>query len=200
MQNIEINEQQLSAKLAEIADRINRRVSQTAYDVGQDLIGAKELCRHGEWLPFLEQAGINERNAQRMMRYVRLAGDVKDIQALPSMSRMLEKDRKKHEQKLEKAIKVIFEGVILVVDIFKSMLDKGDANAAIKMGCLIMSHIRPHMDEWFEEKDLQAKCDGLTHMAEGVQKALEFVKDNDLCDQLLANPDCLSHEFVTVQN
>ena len=53
-----------------------------------------------------------------MMRFVRLAGDVKDIQALPSMSSILEKDRKKHEQKLEKAIKVIFEGVILVVDIF----------------------------------------------------------------------------------
>ena len=43
MQNIEINEQQLSAKLSEIAGRISKRVSQTAYDVGQDLIRAKEL-------------------------------------------------------------------------------------------------------------------------------------------------------------
>ena len=178
MQNIEINEQQLSAKLSEIADRISKRVSQTAYDVGQDLIRAKELCRHGEWLPFLEQAGINERSAQRMMRFVRLAGDVKDIQALPSMNSILEQDRKKHEQKLEKAIKVIFEGVILVVDIFKSMLSKGDANAAIKMGCLIMSHIRPHMDEWFEEKDFQAKSDSLTHLAEGVLKTLEYANGN----------------------
>ncbi len=184
MQNIEINEQQLSAKLSEIADCINRRVNQTAYEIGQNLIKAKELCRHGEWLPFLEQAGIYERNAQRMMRYVRLIGEVEDIQALPSMTRVLQQDIEKHEQKLEKAIKVIFEGVLLVADVFKSQVDKGDKLAAIKMGGLIMSRIRPHMDEWIEAKDWKVKSDSLTHMAEGVQKALEFVKENMCCVEL----------------
>lgn len=38
--------------------------------LGQILIEAKTLCVHGEWLPFLERAGINARTASR---YVKLA-------------------------------------------------------------------------------------------------------------------------------
>ena len=144
MQNIEISEQQkLSDELAEIAGMINKRVSQTAYEIGQNLIRAKELCRHGEWLLFLGQAGINERNAQRMMRFVRLAGDVKDIQALPSMNSILEQDREKHEQDLGMAIQTIFEGALLGTDIFKSQVDKGDKLAATKLGGLILRDIQP---------------------------------------------------------
>jgi hypothetical protein len=39
-----------------------------AIDAGSMLIEAKELVAHGGWLPFLAEAGIQERSAQRYMR------------------------------------------------------------------------------------------------------------------------------------
>ena len=36
-------------------------------EMGRALIKAKEAARHGEWLPFLETQGIEERNARRWM-------------------------------------------------------------------------------------------------------------------------------------
>jgi hypothetical protein len=37
---------------------------------GRLLLRAKDACAHGEWLPFLKQAGIEERTAQRHMKLV----------------------------------------------------------------------------------------------------------------------------------
>jgi len=42
-----------------------------ALEAGQHLLAAKEECKHGEWLPFLERAGIHERQARRLMQIVR---------------------------------------------------------------------------------------------------------------------------------
>ncbi len=35
--------------------------------IGRSLVEAKGMVAHGEWLPFLKQAGIHERTAQRLM-------------------------------------------------------------------------------------------------------------------------------------
>lgn len=39
-----------------------------AMDAGRMLCEAKEQCAHGQWLPFLERAGVSERKAQRWMK------------------------------------------------------------------------------------------------------------------------------------
>ncbi|MDX3976710.1 hypothetical protein [Shinella sp.] len=39
-----------------------------ALEAGNLLIAAKAECQHGQWLPFLERAGVGERKAQRYMR------------------------------------------------------------------------------------------------------------------------------------
>jgi hypothetical protein len=44
--------------------------AESAIAAGHALIEAKSLVRHGEWLPFLAEAGIHERTAQR---YIALA-------------------------------------------------------------------------------------------------------------------------------
>lgn len=36
-------------------------------ELGQALVKAKRACRHGEWTPFLEAQGIDERNARHWM-------------------------------------------------------------------------------------------------------------------------------------
>ena len=61
---------ELNLDLQAIANRIRDRVSRTAYDTGKDdLIEARAQCQHGEWLPFLEAAGIKEwTTGQRMMQ------------------------------------------------------------------------------------------------------------------------------------
>jgi hypothetical protein len=42
-----------------------------ALEAGRLLVIAKEECKHGEWLPFLDRAGIGERKAQRYMTLAR---------------------------------------------------------------------------------------------------------------------------------
>lgn len=63
------------AKEVKDAARVMRSAERTAADaafvVGFALIEAKELVQHGEWLPFLKQAGIPERKAQRCMTLAR---------------------------------------------------------------------------------------------------------------------------------
>lgn len=39
-----------------------------ALEAGHALVSAKDDCKHGEWLPFLERAGVQERKAQRLMK------------------------------------------------------------------------------------------------------------------------------------
>jgi len=48
-------------------------------DCGSMLVEAKAECRHGEWLPFLRQAGIPERSAQRRMQVARSGMSAEDI-------------------------------------------------------------------------------------------------------------------------
>lgn len=69
--------QPLSNSLTDIADRIReasqnsetaRRTSiEQAMVAGNLLCEARQSCRHGEWLPFLERAGIADRTARNFM-------------------------------------------------------------------------------------------------------------------------------------
>ncbi|NLS07629.1 DUF3102 domain-containing protein [Rhizobium sp. P32RR-XVIII] len=42
-----------------------------ALEAGSLLCQAKDACKHGEWLPFLERAGVGERQARRLMQISR---------------------------------------------------------------------------------------------------------------------------------
>lgn len=67
-----------SSRLADLAERIREAsaamnasaiaAAEKAIESGRLLIEAKAECRHGEWLPFLERAGVAERQAQRLMQ------------------------------------------------------------------------------------------------------------------------------------
>jgi hypothetical protein len=68
----------LSNSLADLAERVNialqdsstaeKQAIDKAIEAGNLLVEAKASCRHGDWLPFLKRAGVQERKAQRYMR------------------------------------------------------------------------------------------------------------------------------------
>ena len=53
------------------SDALATKSIDKALEAGRLLVIAREGCRHGEWLPFLERAGIGERKAQRYMTLAR---------------------------------------------------------------------------------------------------------------------------------
>jgi hypothetical protein len=61
---------------------------------GSTLCEAKDLCKHGEWLPFLKEAGIPERKAQRYMQLSRAGlkpDTVSDLGGIKSALRWVER-------------------------------------------------------------------------------------------------------------
>src|SRR3954465_11092633 len=68
-------------RLGDLADRIreanaamlaaSQEAAERALQAGRLLIEAKAECQHGDWLPFLERAGIHERQARRLMQLAR---------------------------------------------------------------------------------------------------------------------------------
>lgn len=89
---------ELSDELAELASQVRdlhaaaKEAAETLFnrviDTGRLLIEAKAKCKHGEWLPFLQAAGVHERYAQRCMQLVeagidekRLASDFGSVRA-----------------------------------------------------------------------------------------------------------------------
>ena len=85
-----------------LADRINTEhaachsAMQTglehAIEAGRLLIEAKAECPHGDWLPFLEMAGVHERQARRLMQLARsgLKADTVSENPVPAHLRFLE--------------------------------------------------------------------------------------------------------------
>ena len=64
----------LSNRLSHLAHEVRGafgRSAQAYLDAGRLLIEAKAECRHGDWLPFLAAAGVDERRARRAMRLAR---------------------------------------------------------------------------------------------------------------------------------
>jgi hypothetical protein len=85
-----------SPLLMELAEKIkaaneavlvaSRTTAEKAIEAGWLLCKAKAICAHGDWLPFLSQAGVHKRQAQRLMqiaasglemRHVSLLGGIK---------------------------------------------------------------------------------------------------------------------------
>jgi hypothetical protein len=70
-----------SNSLTVLADRIRDAIGasfaaektaiEKAIEAGHLLHEAKDVCQHGEWLPFLHRAGMPERKAQRYMKLAR---------------------------------------------------------------------------------------------------------------------------------
>jgi hypothetical protein len=68
-------------RLGDLAERVrganaamhaaSREAAERALEAGRLLVEAKEECRHGEWLPFLERAGVHERQERRLMQLAR---------------------------------------------------------------------------------------------------------------------------------
>lgn len=60
------------AILSELAERAGRAIGRSIdawLDCAAIIAQAREVALHGEWLPFLEHAGISERTARRMIRF-----------------------------------------------------------------------------------------------------------------------------------
>jgi hypothetical protein len=57
---------------------------------GRALLEARELVKHGEWLPFLAQAGVHERAAQRLMKLAASGLKSDTVSDLGGVSRALE--------------------------------------------------------------------------------------------------------------
>jgi hypothetical protein len=57
-------------ELMAASDAAHRESVGRAIEAGQRLVAAKAECNHGDWLPFLERAGVNERKAQRYIKIV----------------------------------------------------------------------------------------------------------------------------------
>ena len=68
--------------------RTRQGILEGARDIGLALIAAKADCRHGEWLPFLAVAGIDDRTARRWMQYGEMTKS--DLMSdLPSITKLL---------------------------------------------------------------------------------------------------------------
>ena len=80
------------AKLHQQAQQHAESAVQCAMQAGQLLIKAKADTRHGEWLPFVESAGMSARTAQRYMRLADNADILKIVthDAFESISQALE--------------------------------------------------------------------------------------------------------------
>jgi hypothetical protein len=72
-------------------EAIWRNALERAIAVGEKLIEAKSLVRHGEWGPWLESAGLPHRTASTYMRLARESGHVADLptvrQAIAALTR-----------------------------------------------------------------------------------------------------------------
>ena len=79
--------------LAELAERAARHYSRSTESwlaCADVLLEARGLAGHGEWLPFLAQAGIPARTAQRMIRLARAGIEMRHVTHLGGIATTLE--------------------------------------------------------------------------------------------------------------
>ncbi len=81
----------LTPDLKQLANGIKSKIIRAYYELGADLVKAKALCGHGQWLLFLDLAEIHQKQAQRAMQYFQTVKRVNGGQPkqLPSMRRVL---------------------------------------------------------------------------------------------------------------
>ena len=70
-----------------------RRSVETAWKCGQALIQAKTTIDHGQWLPWLDQAGINRKTAARWMSLPRLYPQMSQVETFASVDAALEQPK-----------------------------------------------------------------------------------------------------------
>ena len=71
MQQTLINSDAILDELAERAASLHQRALDSWIECAYVLLEAREIAEHGQWLQFLQHAGISERTAQRMLRLAR---------------------------------------------------------------------------------------------------------------------------------
>lgn len=123
-----------------------RETARCAISVGQMLLEAKQAVKHGEWLPFLREAGIGEWTAQR---YMALAGSgfkydtVTDLGGIAGALRFL-RLRKLAVEQMERAAReveddpesddhlVSFETSMLLLDWMIDLFPPEETGAAVQ--------------------------------------------------------------------
>jgi len=90
----------LSNHLTDLADRVRaandavlvskRTTIEKALEAGHLLIEAKERCKHGEWLPFLDRAGVHQRTSQRFMTLAASGLEIRHVSDLGGIRAALE--------------------------------------------------------------------------------------------------------------
>lgn len=71
--------------IANIIDKTNRSVS-LIVEAGLELIALKSKCKHGEFEPILEAAGLSSQRASEMMRYGRFASSLPQAQRAKALT------------------------------------------------------------------------------------------------------------------
>jgi len=84
-----MTETRLSPTLGDLARAFRDATARSADTMGRILVRARRVAKRGEWLPFLEAAGIRERAAQKLMRFVELTDEGRNPEGL-SMRALLE--------------------------------------------------------------------------------------------------------------
>jgi hypothetical protein len=123
-------------------DSINK-----ALEAGQHLVEAREECKHGEWLPFLERAGIHERQARRLMQVARsgLKSDtVSDLGGIKGALDFLSK-----REKAAKALNASLAGGAVIHSQLRDAIDLIDEVAR----CFPIEK-KPHSLQVFQDGDL----------------------------------------------
>lgn len=90
----------LTNSLADLAERIKEShaafsaaqsmTAKKALETGRLLCRAKDKCRHGEWLPLLDRAGVGERWSQHLMRLARSGLKAETVSAIGGIKASLQ--------------------------------------------------------------------------------------------------------------
>ena len=76
------------------------RTLELAWQCGDLLCSAKDLLKHGEWLPWLETAGVPERTATRYMRVRSVCPQIGQLADFDSVAALLEARKPRPEVQL----------------------------------------------------------------------------------------------------
>ncbi|WP_428102572.1 hypothetical protein [Candidatus Rariloculus sp.] len=75
------------------------------HETGQHLLKLKAECEHGDWLPYLEDIGIEERTAQRAMRIAKNV-TLSDLEKMGSIAKALDQIERDNTAYLAEAVSV----------------------------------------------------------------------------------------------
>jgi hypothetical protein len=59
--------------------KVSANIRESMHELGNVLAGYKAICKHGEWIPFLNVLGIKERSAQRYVEIASLQSELDEL-------------------------------------------------------------------------------------------------------------------------